>query len=302
MSGGTRPQPEDFANGPIPDELIDAMFDRELSPADQERLFKTLRRDLKRCEEVARTRRMLAMLREQPECPDFATRILGEVRARRGFLPQSLRRMVTGGRVAVAASLLLGVLTIALIERRWPGTTALTPEPRPVTDVIQAGGEDARTSMRQFASAVDELRGRVDEPTVAVREAIVAQPRTPQPVGADELSGTPRPSWLTLSPGRLTAVREPTIVRGRSTIVIESGSGAVVAYVLPPAPAAEPAAPSALFPLGQQTPFTRAETFGWGRSLNPFVLPATQPPASFLTGVVRAAPPQPRAPSPLIDR
>src|SRR5690606_27515213 len=84
----------------IPRELVDAFFDRQLDEGSREKFFLMLRSDLRTCGKVARTQRMLSVLKEPIEAPDLTASIMGEVARRRGFLPDRLRRMVKAGRFA----------------------------------------------------------------------------------------------------------------------------------------------------------------------------------------------------------
>jgi hypothetical protein len=141
VSEARRDQPR--APGAIPEELVDRFFDRELDEGSRERFFGMLRADLGRCAEVAKTQRIVSMLREPVEAPDLTDQILARVRQRRGFLPERLRRMVKAGRLAVAACLLIGVLGFALGRRYFPGFFRFTPEPQPVSRVIASGQNEA---------------------------------------------------------------------------------------------------------------------------------------------------------------
>lgn len=192
----------------IPDELVDRFFDRELDEGSREKFFKMIRGDLSRCAEVAKTQRIVSMLREPVEAPDLTEAILGEVRRRRGFLPARLRRMVKAGRLAVAASLLLGILGIALANRYAPGVFRLTPRAAPISGVIK--------------SSTSELAGAVDSVKTRVPEAQRAAPASP---------GKSRQLVLRLTPGK-TSVKLLPPASSEVMSLAQLGSGGDVRFVL----------------------------------------------------------------------
>jgi hypothetical protein len=151
-------------NGPIPDELVDAFFDRELDEGSREKFFTMLRGDLDQCAKVARTQRMISSLREPIEAPDLTASIMGSIARRRAFLPPRLRRIVTASRFAVAAGLLLGILTIAVIHRMAPETVTLTELPRPVSRVVSSSAQEATAGVQQLQGAMDAMKARISEP------------------------------------------------------------------------------------------------------------------------------------------
>jgi hypothetical protein len=138
----------------VPDDLVNAFFDRALDEGSREKFFGMLRADLSRCAEVAKTQRMISMLREPVETPDLTDRIMMRVAAKRGFVPESLRRWVTRGRVAAAACVLLGVLGLAVAKRMSPDSFRLAPAERPLSSVIESGRADAASGVQQMAAAV----------------------------------------------------------------------------------------------------------------------------------------------------
>ena len=139
---------------PIPQELVDTFFDRELDEGSREKFFGMLRGDLSRCAEVARTQRMISMLREPVEAPDLTDRIMARVARRRGFLPERVRRMVTAGRLIAAACVLAAVLGLAAARRMAPDAFRLTPVPRPLSDVIASSKADAASGVQHMAAVV----------------------------------------------------------------------------------------------------------------------------------------------------
>lgn len=153
--------------GPIPQELVDRFFDRELDEGSRERFFGMLRADLSRCAEVAKTQRMISMLREPVEAPDLTQGILDRVGRRGGFLTHRLRSMVKAGRLAAAACILFGVLGFAIGRRYAPDFFRFAPEAQPVSQVIESG--------RNEAAAV--IAPRFVVPPAPARPAATPQPR-----------------------------------------------------------------------------------------------------------------------------
>lgn len=298
MSTAPRPgQPEGvdptaIPPGAIPDELIDALLDGELDGAAQARLFRGLRHDLKRCEQVARTRRLISMLREQPESPDLTGAVMARVAARRPFLPERWRRMVTAGRMACAASLLLGLLGVSVAHRAWPDAMRLAPVAQPVGDVLRAGQAEASAGVQTIASAVGQVRQRVNGPVAGFRPADPAEvggPGWPRSVGVDAApSGRAgnRQSWLAvrLSPGPLTAVREPNFSSSRgSALVYYTGAGTMVSHT--PVMFRDDPVGAVIVPLGQHAARVRVSAAA-PSCPGLFLLPPTQACSPMAAGLV----------------
>ena len=155
----------------IPDELVEQFFDRELDEGSREKLFAMMRDDLPRCAEVAKTQRLISMLREPVEAPDLTDRIMSRMEQRHAFLPERLRRMVKAGRLAAAAFLLFAVLGVALVDRYRPETFRLVKAPQPLSGVIESGRADAAASAKQLNDVIIVLNGQDPERVVVAREA-----------------------------------------------------------------------------------------------------------------------------------
>lgn len=199
------------ARGPIPQELVDRFFDRELDEPSREQFFGMLRQDLSRCAEVAKTQRIVSMLREPVETPDLTGRILDRVGRRRGFMPESMRRWVKAGRLAAAACVLFAVLGFAVGRRYAPDFFRFAPEAQPVTQVID--------SSRNEAAAV-----------------IVGTPATAAPTGAGG-PGSAKPAVrkpftvVQLEPGK-TSVRTLPTPPADDRLVVYLGSGGEARFVV----------------------------------------------------------------------
>lgn len=137
------PFPESVPDEEIPDEDLDRMFDGELDAMQRQDLIRRLRTQPERRREFEATAEAVRLLRRPVHAPDFTARVLMEVESRRRFLPPRARRWLTTGRVAVAASLAAGALTIALIQRHDPDATRLRAPDRPLSELYAGVREDA---------------------------------------------------------------------------------------------------------------------------------------------------------------
>jgi hypothetical protein len=256
----------------IPEEMVDAFFDRELTEGARDRLFSQLRSDLPRCADVAQTQRIISMLREPVEAPDVSGRVLAELSRRRRFLPERLRRMVTTGRLVAAGVGLAAVLTVAVIDRLSPGTLRLTVEPRPVGGVVASSSEEARQNMAHLTGALtgpqtDDLR----------REALAAAHNA-----ANASVGGNKQVYLvqTLKPGVTTAkLLSDRAPKNGDSIVVYRGAGPDTRFTLPEAVYIDRNA-AILLPLGHMSP-SKAGMMGWAgvSDENLFLLPAVGPDA-----------------------
>lgn len=165
----------------IPEALVDQFFDRELDEGSRERLFTMLRDDLPRCAEVAKTQRLISMLREPVEAPDLTDRILGRMERRRAFLPGRLRAFVKAGRLAAAACVLIGILAVAMVGRYRPEALRLVSVPQPLSGVIESSRADATTGAKHLADAIVVLNGQGTERPNAnpARRGVVVTGLTP---------------------------------------------------------------------------------------------------------------------------
>jgi len=135
---------------------LDSLFDGELSASEERELLSAARRIDGAFEELAKTRRAIELLHEPIDTPDMTQDILASVHARRAFLPPKWRRVVSTGRLAAAIVLLVCVGAVAMVQRNWPEATTWTPEPRPISAVVECGRSEASLGVRQL---VDGLGG-----------------------------------------------------------------------------------------------------------------------------------------------
>lgn len=246
---------------PIPDHLVDAFFDGELAGEERRAFLSAARSDLKQCEDLARTQRMLSMLRGEgaSESPDFTASILDRVHERRRFIPSSVRRLVNAGRVAVAASVLAGLSAIVLIQRYAPEATRLAPEPRYISGVVESGRQEAASGAQTLASAIGAFKEQITAPMALVPlEDLRAGDRGgSQGSGAVAKGGDPVLVFLSIGDaGRMLE----TVSKGidPSTIVLRGGSAPFgadgqrpvpVTYIARVAPGE--ATPCVAYPLGR---------------------------------------------------
>lgn len=149
---GPGPDPADV-DPPIPDDLVDAFFDRELDDATRAAFTRRLDEDASCCERVAKTHRMLSMLRRGVKPPDLSASILDRVDSVRGFVPRKHRRLIRAGRAAVVLALLGVVASAVVVRHRAPEVVAFGSLPSPVRDVASAACEDA-AGLERFARSV----------------------------------------------------------------------------------------------------------------------------------------------------
>jgi hypothetical protein len=206
----------------LSDDAVEAFFDRALDEGSREQFFASLRADLPRCEQVARTQRVLSKLREPVQCPDFTDVILSRVARRRGFLPPALRKLVTVGRALVAASVLLGLFAVAMIQRYAPRMTEWTPASRPVTELIDSGCQGATVGAGALAGSLNAMK---TEAAPVMQLGALAMSRAADPTGS---SKTARLPWVGLggvSPGPLQTVRILSADSVGGSLALRSGSG-----------------------------------------------------------------------------
>lgn len=151
----------------IMDEWIDAYFDRSLTEGSSELLMASLREDAGRCETVARTQRMIAMLKQPlaesglPEMRDQTADIMARIAKGRGFVNARGRRRVRQGRLAVAGGVLTACLALGLIWRAWPGLS-LVPRSMPMSAVVNQSSQAATQTLSRINDAVRSMGPSAD--------------------------------------------------------------------------------------------------------------------------------------------
>jgi hypothetical protein len=267
----------------VSEELVDSFFDRELNEGARDQFFKRLRAELPRCAEVAKTQRMISMLREPTEQRDVSARVLSELSRRQRFLPERLRRMVTTGRLIAAGVGLAAVLGIAIIDREAPGFLRLTPQPRPVGDLVASGSAEARQRMAEIF-----VPRPGTTPEVSIQTAAEASR-----VGAAAATAQNRVFRVqTLSAGVTSAKLLPVPASGNNmdSLVVYRGAGPDSRFVLPEAVYIDRNA-AIVLPLGHMSP-SRTSMKGWAgaSSENMFLLPTFDPSVVAAKPVVNKTP------------
>lgn len=296
------------APGENPRRLVDPLLDRELSSADARRVYDWLGaggRDARAAaDEIVAARRIEAALKSDATAPpsDLAHRVLADVGRRRGYLSRRGRRLVVGGRVALAAALVLSVAGVSLMRRSNPEWFHIAgAEPTPIERIESAAHADASGALRALDVVVDR----------AVALAASPEPQPTQP-GADriawmvERASSPRLRELQLGGvalGDLTRLETP-LVRGMDGIVALAPSAAraratAVVYAPAPGATAELGVVGASAPLGAAV-WGEANALGRGAWVSssaglsgPLTLPSRAPQRSLVRPIVSDEPPAP---------
>lgn len=226
-----------------PDALIDAYFDRSITPESKSRLARLLSTDPAATIAFGECDRAVEALRAPVVAPDFSAAILDEVGRRRGWLGASLQRLVSIGRLAAAAVLLLA-LGLTLAAKRWAPDSGVFPSAAtPIADVTECAASDADCNVSGIRRALNwnDFTG----PTVmsarvldigSVRAALVApagltpamNPADPTPIGAagsgvvtvrfvTSCDGSLRPISATERVGAVAVVSKPASTRRAAT-------------------------------------------------------------------------------------
>ncbi len=168
----------------ISDEAIDAFFDRELDPRRSRDLLLGLTNDHPRSEEVARTQRMLSLLRRTPlhaerAEEDMLGAIMARVDRRRRFLPESWRRFVTAGRLSVAATFLLAGFGVAVLGRTHPDLMRLAPHPAPIAALVDTGRTEATESAARCVVAFEAITDQAAAPILQFKGCVASPGAVP---------------------------------------------------------------------------------------------------------------------------
>lgn len=154
--------------GGIPPELVDQFFDGEMEEHARRAFLRALPTDLDRCEEVAKTRRMLDLLRQSAPggdsaapAPDLTGRIIAAVDSRRGFASHRVRRLARVARLGLAAALVLVVGAVAAVERVAPDATRLAPAPAPLTSALRESQAEMASTLGSLATTIESIQVRV---------------------------------------------------------------------------------------------------------------------------------------------
>lgn len=118
------------------DDALDRYLDREITRESAVFRAAFVKREFRT--QLDETEAAIGELRRPVRMPDLSANILEAVDARKAFVATRTRRVLTLGRLAVAASVLLAVGGVVLIERTHPGITALHTDPEPISGMVSA--------------------------------------------------------------------------------------------------------------------------------------------------------------------
>lgn len=196
------------------EEWVDELLDRRADDPESRAIFDRLRADLDACRELASLKRATDALRHTPVAPDLTSDILYCVDRRRRFLPARVRRMVTVGRVAVAAGVIFAIGVTAIARRHAP-ELAFTPEPSHLSTLVSSGTSEARDCAKTVVAAVGTIR---DDLAAPVSRVVVVPARTGD--------GTQRlVSYRSNSPA-FDVARRPITLSWQAEVPVVGGSGA----------------------------------------------------------------------------
>ena len=206
---------------------LDRLFDRELDSCERRDLVGRLARDPEALDEVNDVRGIVNTMRLRPgETPDLTHAVLDRLDDERGFLSPRSRRRVKAGRLAVAATVLLGLLGVSIAHRVAPERFRLHEQPTPVADLGNAVRDDSIEGRRTLAAAVQEFASSTKE-TAAARfaegrfaadHAGTAAFGSPRDVSASlDLPVSPPARFLTLA---VSADAESAALSVGSTLVV----------------------------------------------------------------------------------
>lgn len=106
------------------DKALERLFDREMPPEEQDRLARELEHEPEALAEFRDTTDILLALREPVSAPDFTDAVLSRMMPARRRVVRG-RRLISPGRVAVAAALVLAGVGLALLQQ--PGKHRTEP-------------------------------------------------------------------------------------------------------------------------------------------------------------------------------
>lgn len=140
-------------------ELLDGSMDREWA----REAYESLRGDAAACEDLARLRYAVARLSAPVPAPDLSGEILHQVDLRRRFLSRGRRRLITAGRLGVAAGVVVAVGLASFVQRNVPELRVAEAE-TPVTRVVESTQHAARGQTQLMETAVESIQSSLASP------------------------------------------------------------------------------------------------------------------------------------------
>lgn len=116
------------------DDVLDRYLNKEITRESAAFRAAFVKREFR--ERLDEAEGMIGQLRKPLRTPDLSDAILGAVDARKSFVATGARRVVTVGRLAAAASVLLAVGGVVLIERTHPILSAFRNDAEPIGGMV----------------------------------------------------------------------------------------------------------------------------------------------------------------------
>ena len=144
-------------------------------------------------------------MRRPAEPIDVPADVIARVDGRRSLLPAKVRSMSRAGRMAVAASILVALLGVVVLQRIAPDATRLGLEDTPVTSLIQNSSEELSEIAISLAGASESakrllpLSFEADLKVVPIGVTIVRMPSEPLAPGACVSDGVFLEDYLVMS-------------------------------------------------------------------------------------------------------
>ncbi len=153
------------------DEAMDRLFDRELSHAEREALSEQLSKHPASLARFRETTDAVMALREPIDTPDVTEAVLASLRERPGFVSQRSRRLITTGRLAVAAALLGAGAGVIVLSEYAPNTpidsTIASTQSNPIDDVVAQLHDETLAAAEIEALRTMPLDLAIDDPWFA---------------------------------------------------------------------------------------------------------------------------------------
>lgn len=180
--GDNLPQKHRTGERGIPEHVVDAFFDRELSHSDRERFMKALGRDRTTAGDVVRTQRALNALRQPVNTPDLSRAILNDVARKTPLLTRRSVRHVRWTRVAAMAALVAIVGGAFVTQRLNPAITSIGETPaQPIGTLATALPLDTEQAMNTLRQTADGVRSSTIDRALIITVRAEAS-RAPRPM------------------------------------------------------------------------------------------------------------------------
>jgi hypothetical protein len=137
--------------------LVESLLDREIPVEDLASAEAAIESNTTARAKLDSYRKMLDSLRTPIETPDLTETILQEVGRRRRWLAPSWQRVVTSGRLALAASLLAACAVVLVVQRANPEAAIFADRATPLTDVVRSSTTEASAGLLSVGSVLPSL-------------------------------------------------------------------------------------------------------------------------------------------------